>query len=183
MSYTTTGKIRHIFVSPGHNYWGKRFGKPGPHPTHDLAEVELHANMGIVGDRFYNRKPDYNGQITFFAAETLDYIQDVMALDALDPMGVRRNVITEGINLNQLMKTRFTLQGITFEGTGHCTPCKWMNVGVAEGGHKAMKGRGGIRARILTNGILRVGDAVLQSDEAQDPTTITDMRPIRRLPK
>ncbi len=180
--YTTNAKIQHIFVSPGHNYWGNKNWQPGTHPTHDVEQVALRAGAGIVGDRYFNKKPNYSGQITFFAQEVLAYLREEMQLADLDPQGVRRNVITQGINLNQLIGKRFTLQGIEFEGVEHCRPCKWMNVGVAQNALPVMKGKGGLRARILLDGTLSVGDAELTTDSPQDLTKITAPRQFRLLP-
>ena len=54
-----------------------------------------------------------------------------------------------------LIGQRFTLQGIEFEGSEECRPCYWMDQAVGEGVHEALKGYGGLRARILTSGVLR----------------------------
>ncbi len=72
------------------------------------------------------------------------------------PGVTRRNVITEGMDLNLLVGKRFTLQGVEFEGVCECKPCYWMDQAIAPGGEAALLGRGGLRAKILTCGKLRV---------------------------
>jgi MOSC domain-containing protein YiiM len=72
------------------------------------------------------------------------------------PGVTRRNVITRGVDLNSLIGQRFANQGVEFEGVAECSPCHWMNQAIAPGAESALRGRGGLRARILTDGILRV---------------------------
>jgi MOSC domain-containing protein YiiM len=67
----------------------------------------------------------------------------------------RRNVIVSDVDLNALIGKEFEVQGITFKGTEEAKPCYWMNQAFAEGAEKALMGNGGLRARILTDGVLR----------------------------
>ena len=71
----------------------------------------------------------------------------------------RRNVITRGIDLNEWIGVEFEIQGIRFEGTEEASPCYWMNTAFGPGAEELLKGRGGLRARILSSGILRRTDA------------------------
>jgi MOSC domain-containing protein YiiM len=68
---------------------------------------------------------------------------------------VRRNVITRDVDLNELIDQDFEVQGVRFYGTQECSPCYWMDRAIAPGAEKFLKGRGGLRARILTDGTLR----------------------------
>jgi hypothetical protein len=148
-------RVRHIFVSPGHNFFG-RFGQPpGEHPLIDLPEVECVAGYGLRGDRFFGYRPDYKGQATFFSVEVATTLQETFNLASVDLTAFRRNIITEGVDLNTLIGERFTVQGVEFEGTGECRPCHWMNHAVAPGAEDWLKGRGGLRCRILSTGWLR----------------------------
>ena len=63
--------ISHLFVSPGHNYFGRHGNPAGEHPILAVDRIECLAGRGIRGDRFFDYKPDYKGQITFFAGEDL----------------------------------------------------------------------------------------------------------------
>lgn len=68
----------------------------------------------------------------------------------------RRNVITEGMDLNILIGQRFFVQGVEYEGVSECKPCYWMDYAIAPRAEAALEGRGGLRARILSDGMLRV---------------------------
>jgi len=68
---------------------------------------------------------------------------------------VRRNVMTRAVDLNELIDRDFEVQGVKFHGTGECRPCYWMNQAIAPGAEEFLKGRGGLRARILSDGQLR----------------------------
>jgi MOSC domain-containing protein YiiM len=68
----------------------------------------------------------------------------------------RRNIITEGVDLNSLIGIEFEVQGVRFLGTQESAPCHWMNEVFAEGAEEALKGHGGLRAKILCDGVLRV---------------------------
>ncbi|MBI5768502.1 MAG: molybdenum cofactor biosysynthesis protein [Verrucomicrobia bacterium] len=153
--------IRHIFTSSGHNFFG-RYGQPaGTHTAVDRPVVKCRAGWGLEGDRFYGYRPDYRGQVTFFAWETVLAARKKFGVPALSPSAFRRNVITEGLDLNALLERRFTLGGVEFEGTGEARPCVWMNQAVAPGAEDWLFGRGGLRAKILSDGELGVGPVEL----------------------
>lgn len=152
-------RIEHLYLSPGHNYFGHHDQAAGDHPVVAASEIECVAGHGIRGDRFFDYKPDYKGQITFFAAEIYDELcATLLPLAGAHPTPdvFRRNVITRGVDLNTLIGKTFTLQGIRFLGTGECSPCHWMNEAFGPGAEAALKGRGGLRAKILTEGWLRL---------------------------
>ena len=67
-----TFRIRHIYLSPGHNFVGQHGKSPGEHPSLDVAEARCIASRGIEGDRYFDFKDDYKGQVTFFAWETYE---------------------------------------------------------------------------------------------------------------
>ena len=64
-------------------------------------------------------------------------------------------MVTRGIDLNELVGVEFELQGVRFQGTEECRPCEWMNHAIGPGAEELLRGRGGLRARILSDGILR----------------------------
>jgi len=72
------------------------------------------------------------------------------------PGVTRRNVITCGADLNSLVGKEFEIQGVRFLGTAECSPCHWMDEAIAPGAERLLHARGGLRAKILTDGILRV---------------------------
>jgi MOSC domain-containing protein YiiM len=148
--------ITGIFISPGHNYFGHHEQPPGEHPTVAVNEIECVAGRGLVGDRFFGFKENYKGQVTFFASEVFADVCHRLGAVGKSPGATRRNVITRGVDLNLLIGQRFAIQGVEFEGVAECSPCHWMNQAIAPGAESALRGRGGLRARILTDGILRV---------------------------
>ena len=147
--------IRHIFVSPGHNYYGHHGQPPGNHEMVEVEEVECVAGRGLRGDRFFDYKDDYKGQITFFAWETLEGLRREFGPEHVSTAASRRNVITEGVDLNTLIGQEFEVQGVRFLGTEESRPCEWMNQAFHPGAEAWLKGRGGLRAQILSSGTLR----------------------------
>lgn len=149
-------RIRHIYISPGHNFFGRRGQPAGEHPMTEVAAVECVAGRGLRGDRFFDFKPDYKGQITLFAWETHAALGRELAVTDRPPSVYRRNVITEGADLKSLIGREFEVQGIRFLGMAECTPCDWMDQAFGPGALACLQGRGGLRAKILTDGVLRV---------------------------
>jgi len=117
------------------------------------------AGRGLRGDRYFDHKENYKGQITFFAWEIYHAICHALGSKDKDPSAFRRNVITEGVDLNGLIGTEFEIQGVRFRGTEECKPCYWMETAFAPGAENFLKGRGGLRALILSDGSLRVDTA------------------------
>lgn len=153
-SVLPTISVRHLYVSPGHNFRGHHGQEPGTHPMLEVESVECVAGQGLMGDRYFGHENDFKGQITFFALEVHRQLQAELGLPDATPEVYRRNVITEGLDLNSLVGQEFELQGVRFFGTEECRPCYWMDRALGPGAEEAMKGRGGLRARILTTGRL-----------------------------
>ncbi len=122
---------------------------------HEVEAVECVAGKGLSGDRFFDYKADYKGQITFFEHEVYERLCEQFGEFGLNPGVFRRNVITRDIDLNSLIGQEFEVQGVRFLGTQESAPCHWMNQAFAEGAEAALKGHGGLRAKILTDGVLR----------------------------
>ena len=148
--------IAALYISPGHNYVGHHGREPGAHPVVSVATVECLAGRGVAGDRFTDHKPDFAGQITFFAGEVYDEICRELKVADRSPAVFRRNVLTRGADLNALIGVEFEVQGVRFAGMRECSPCYWMDRAFAPGAEAWLKGRGGLRARILTSGWLKV---------------------------
>ena len=150
-----TIEVLHLFVSPGHNYFGHNGRPPGENPALEVDAVECIAGRGLRGDRFFDYKENYKGQVTFFAGEVYDDLCAHLQLYDASPAATRRNVITRGVDLNALIGQTFDIQGVRFQGMGECAPCYWMDHAFAPGANDFLKGRGGLRARILDHGWLR----------------------------
>ncbi len=150
-------RVRHLFISPGHNYFGHHGQAPDQHPVLEQDHVECVAGRGIRGDRFFDFKKDYKGQITLFSNEVFAALKRELKLPPEATVaGTRRNVITEGADLAALIGKEFEIQNVRFAGVEECRPCYWMNEAFRdERAEQWLKGRGGLRARILTDGLLR----------------------------
>lgn len=155
-------RIEQIFTSPGHNYYGHHDQPPDDFPLVAATSIECVANRGIRGDRFFDYRDNYKGQITFFAEEVFLEMGRVFGLTNKSPGVLRRNVIVSGIELRGLIGSNFELQGVQFHGTAQCAPCYWMDTAFAPGTETFLAGRGGLRARILTDGRISVGDGQLK---------------------
>jgi MOSC domain-containing protein YiiM len=148
-------EVLHLYVSPGHNYFGHHGMPAGGHPTLEVEEVECVAGRGIRGDRFYDYRADYPGQVTFFAEEFFQFLCESLDIRSKSPDVLRRNIITRGVDLNAWIGTEFELQGVLFRGVQECKPCYWMNGAFGEGAERLLKGNGGLRAEVLSDGLLR----------------------------
>ena len=161
--------IRQIFISPGHNYFG-HYGRPqDDYPLLEVPRIDCVAGHGIRGDRFFDYRENYKGQITFFSSEVFGQLAERFQLRAKSPGVLRRNVIASGVDLKELIGTEFQIQGVQFRGTGHCKPCSWLDTAFAPGTEEFLRRDGGLRAEILTDGTIEVGEAdlVLLSGQAE----------------
>ncbi len=152
-------QVHQLFISPGHNFVGHNDRPAGNNPITPVNEVECVAGRGIRGDRFFDFKEDYKGQITFFSLEVFDALRRELNLPEAQPSATRRNAFVRGVDLNSLVDAEFEIQGVRFAGVEQCRPCRWMDSALGPGAENWLQGRGGLRARILTDGILHVGNA------------------------
>ena len=148
-------RIHHIFISPGHNFFGHHGQPPGQNPMCEVEAADCVAGKGIRGDRFFDFKEDYKGQITFFAMETFEELRRELNLLDAQPENTRRNIFTSGVDLASLVGQEFEIQGLRFAGVEECRPCHWMNLALGAGAEQWLKGRGGLRAKILKGGVLK----------------------------
>jgi MOSC domain-containing protein YiiM len=145
-----TGTVTHIFVAPAK-------GKP----ARSLEAVEALPNQGLAGDRYaeLEKRRSRDGDVTLIELENIEAFTKATNLP-LTPEMPRRNIVTRGVDLNMLVGKRFTVGGAIFEGMELCEPCKLF----AKRTHREIlsffPGKGGLRARIVSGGRVRVGDAV-----------------------
>jgi len=151
-------KILQLYISKDHNYFGHHGQDPGTHVMEPADEIECVAGSGIRGDRFFDYKEDYKGQVTFFDIAVYERLCEKFGVTHLGPDVFRRNIITEGQDLNALIDQHFTVQGVEFFGTQEAKPCYWMDQAFAEGAEFEMRGHGGLRAKVVSSGTLRVDD-------------------------
>jgi MOSC domain-containing protein YiiM len=148
-------EICHLYISPGHNFFGHHGRERDDYAAVEVSAIECVAGRGIRDDRFFDHKEDYKGQITFFALEVFDGLCAALKLSDFSPASLRRNTMTREADLNALIDRDFELRGVRFHGVQECRPCYWMDCAIAPGAGKFLKGRAGLRSRILTDGILR----------------------------
>jgi MOSC domain-containing protein YiiM len=156
-----TVEVEHLFVSPGHNYYGRHGKGSEDHEIVDCDEIELVAGRGIKGDRFFDYKEDYKGQITLFDGATYAAVKEEFQLPDLSPSAFRRNVIVSGADLNELIGKCFFLGDLELSGSEEAKPCYWMDEACAPGVEEFLKGQGGLRCRILRGGVLGKGTFTL----------------------
>jgi MOSC domain-containing protein YiiM len=148
-------EVCRLYISAGHNFFGHHGRPAGENPMLEMQEIECVAGRGIRGDRFFDHQESYKGQITFFASEVYEALCKEMGNRQKSLAVFRRNTITTGVDLSELIGEEFEIQGIRFRGTEECRPCYWMDQAFAPGAFDFLKGRGGLRAEILSDGILR----------------------------
>jgi MOSC domain-containing protein YiiM len=147
-------EICHLYISRGHNFFGHHGRDPDDFPAEEVPAIECVAGHGIRGDRFFDYKTNYKGQITFFELEIFEALCQSQNLGLLSPSLVRRNVVTRHADLNELIGKEFEVEGVRFHGTAECQPCYWMDRALKPGAEKFLRGHGGLRAQILSDGII-----------------------------
>lgn len=146
------GKILKIFIAAK--------GKP---PTQKI-NVDVIANRGIVGDRYYSGEGTFStklkgnpkSEITFIACEEIDKFNASQEAN-LSYGELRRNIITQAVDLNALVGKRFKIGDIEFEGIETCEPCAHLASTVHPKVLPHLVNRAGLRAAILSSGELKTG--------------------------
>lgn len=125
----------------------------------EVDAVEAIAGAGLLGDRY--KSGSGKRGVTLLQAEHLPVIAALAGKSEVHPMLLRRNLVVSGIPLIALKGRRFMLGDVLLEGTGPCDPCSRMEDTLGQGGYNAMRGMGGLCARILGAGTLRIGQSVV----------------------
>lgn len=139
-----------------------------------VAEVRAIPGRGLESDRYFSKTGTYSGkegadrQITFIEAEALEALQRDYRV-ALEPKESRRNVATRGVALNHLVGRRFWVGEVALRGLRLCEPCAYMERVSGKPVRAGLVHRGGLRAEILTEGTIRVGDEIQGSEEPGNP--------------
>jgi MOSC domain-containing protein YiiM len=152
---TTLERLRARFPHPGRLQWiGVRTGRQSP--MRAVATTPLNPKFGLIDD--YRSRGIR--QVTLIQAEHLPVIAALCGIDNVEPGLLRRNLVVSGISVHALKDKRFTIGSVQLLGTGECVPCSRMEENLGMGGYNAMRGHGGITARVLSEGQIRVGDIV-----------------------
>lgn len=128
-------------------------------PVQPAASVTAVADRHLLGDR-YSGRPGSKRQVTLVQHEHLAAVAGCLGRESVDPALLRRNLVVSGINLLALKGQRFRVGEALLEYTGLCHPCARMEETFGPGGYNALRGHGGITARILAGGLIQVGSAV-----------------------
>jgi len=133
---------------------------------HEVSEAIADTGLGLHGDRYASGSGKRG--ITLIQAEHLPVIAALAGMEHVDPATLRRNLVVSGLPLVALKGRRFRIGEVLLEGTDDCDPCSRMEAALGPGGYNAMRGHGGLCARILAGGRLRIGDTVfaLNSEQA-----------------
>ncbi|WP_345815947.1 MOSC domain-containing protein [Paraburkholderia sp. PREW-6R] len=117
-----------------------------------VETVEAHPEHGLAGDH-YGRARGAR-QVTLIEAESLAAIASHLGRAEASPFDLRRNIVTSGINLNAFKGRRFRIGEAILEATGECHPCSRMEEVLGVGGYNAVRGFGGITARVIAGGTI-----------------------------
>jgi MOSC domain-containing protein YiiM len=134
-------------------------------PARTLSATQALAGIGLADDRLGKKGESElsTRQVTLVQAEHLPVIAQLAQLSgvaAVDPVRLRRNLVVSGINLLALRNARVQVGEAVLEIVGPCAPCSRMETEVGPGAYAAMRGHGGMTARVITSGAIEVGDVV-----------------------
>lgn len=129
-------------------------------PLLAVSETVALAELGLEGDHRTGKTPGSGRQVTLISREFIAQIEHFTGLEGIDPATLRRNIVVSGINLNALRRQRFRVGDALFEATQLCHPCARMEEALGAGGVAAMLGHGGLCAKIIEGGAIRLGDAI-----------------------
>lgn len=141
-----TGKVEWIGIRPSRRQ-----------PLMMLDTVEVSSN-GLAGDHYAGSSG--NRSITLIQHEHLLAIASLLHREKIDPAELRRNIVVSGINLLALKDREFSVGSVVLKMTGLCHPCSRMEEILGEGGYNAVRGHGGINARVITPGTINRDDTV-----------------------
>jgi MOSC domain-containing protein YiiM len=141
--------------------------------THAVEAVTVVEGRGIEGDRYFREggdgtfhEADKHGQdLTLIEAEAIEGLAADTGIE-LAPGEVRRNIVTRGVSLNDLVGRRFTVGGVEAVGNRLCDPCSHLQKLTRLGVLKGLANRGGLRADVVRGGVIRVGDELRETGPA-----------------
>jgi MOSC domain-containing protein YiiM len=147
------GRVEGIFISP------RKGLLPEP-----VESVRALAGRGLEGNRyFFERDAPPGVALTLIAAEAVEALEREHGI-SIEPRESRRNVVTRGIDVNELVGKRFRIGGVECRGVELCHPCTTLQAMTQTGIIKGLANRGGLNVDILSDGEISVGDAVAAGD-------------------
>ena len=133
--------------------------------TKPVTELRAVTGKGLEGDRYfegvgtYSNNPGSGRDVTLIEIEAIEALKRDYKID-LNPGESRRNIVTRGVPLNHLVGREFKVGEVTLRGTRLCEPCSHLQKLTQQGVMRGLVHRGGLRAEIVTGGVLRVGDVI-----------------------
>jgi len=163
-----TGKVVSIHIAP------KREG-----PTQSVGSAHAIPGRGLEGDRYFRAAGTYSDRPGAWRELTLIEIEaiEAMARDnevRIEPGAARRNVVTRGVALNHLVGREFRVGDVRLRGIRLCEPCAHLEGLTRKGVLGGLVHRGGLRAQILTDGAIRVGDLIVPLDSGSAEGIVSD---------
>src|SRR5258708_28315657 len=133
-------------------------------PTQPVNQAVLIPGVGLEGDRyalkqgtFFKPEPDF--ELTLIEAEAIEALRREYNVE-LTPGEARRNIVTRDVPLNHLVGEEFVVGDVRIRGIRLCEPCDHLQRVTGKQGIKGLRHRGGLRAQILTQGTIRIGDPI-----------------------
>ena len=168
--FSKAGRLEQILLRPARRATVK-----------SVTEAIAIAGLGLQGDRSADKKITTvvsKRQVTLIQAEHLPVVASLVGLEALEAATLRRNLVVSGLNLlaaRSLFKDQpvyIQIGEVILEATGPCEPCSLMEELLGKGGYNAMRGHGGITAKVLRGGCLSVGSSVICTAKSLDEIEI-----------
>ena len=134
-------------------------------PILPMPEAHAVPGKGLEGDRYYTHtgtfsdKPGSGREITLIEIEAVEAVKRESGME-IEPAETRRNIVTQGIALNHLVGREFNIGNVRIRGMRLCEPCDYLE-GLKHGIRDPLVHRGGLRANIITEGTIKVGDSVV----------------------
>ena len=123
----------------------------------EVQKLTASEKEGLIGDHYSGRSG--KRQVTLIQKEHLDTVASILKKE-IEPGLTRRNIVVSGINLLALKDLKFRVGEVELQMTGLCHPCSRMEENFGPGGYNAMRGHGGITAKIIKGGNIKIGDEV-----------------------
>ena len=126
----------------------------------DTDSISVIANKGIENDRYFNDDNDNDGQLTVIEKENIDYYNSISKSD-IPYINFRRNIITSGIKLNDLVGKELFVGNVKIKVHRLCDPCKYLQDKLNDNNLvKKLVNKGGLRCQVITDGIISVNDEI-----------------------
>jgi MOSC domain-containing protein YiiM len=156
---TPLGRLTASPARPGGVVWiGVRPARKAPLQSVDTAEID--ETQGLIGDHYLGRSR--KRQVTLIASEHIAAIASYLGRTDVSPFDLRRNIVTRGVNLLAVKDSWLQIGEAVLEPTEECHPCSRMEAALGPGGYNAVRGHGGLTARVVRGGRVGVGDAIIR---------------------